>query len=289
MNTKLTALWAVAMLLVVLAATLAAAVCPVQAEALTEPVKVLSPVDVAAMVRSGAIWQLDLTSGLTVSSQSGAGDQVDEWAYGEFSRVHRLINGVLRVGECGNVVKKIWAGVLIQPGASGAPGSPGAQGAQGVPGTPGIPGVTGQPGAPGVPGYPGSMGPVGPPGMNGVTTILEQTVVTYEVHQHLEIAGYAYCGGVPQVAIQSARPAARETVGTQLGAVGYTEGSNWNIRGGEGGSSSSCATGGSAWQQQGQDQSQGQSTVVDLTQNTEVEVDNNTSLQNSIGIAVDAQ
>jgi hypothetical protein len=139
------------------------------------PTKVLSPVDVQKEAREGTIWRLDATTGLTVSTQSGSGDQVNQWDYGEFRKMHRLgADDVLRVGECGNRVIKIFAVAITSPPVcvTGPAGPPG----QTVVGPPGPPGLT----IVGPPGPPGQtvVGPPGPPGSPGVTTFVEREIVT---------------------------------------------------------------------------------------------------------------
>lgn len=201
--------------------------------------KAFVAVDFEALVRTGYLDLLNEYGGRTSSVQSRGGDQEDNWEAHQFTSLHKVVNGRLVFGACGNRVKRVEIAYHLPtptPGAPGQPGAPGGPGDQGIPGTPGSQGIPGLPGAPGGP---------GPAGANGVTTVVYVQQVVHEVHHTLGVpANYAH-NPPPQLAQQQA-PGTHTTyfpgILNGAGGLSYVEGSNWNITS----ASSSASTGGDA-------------------------------------------
>lgn len=253
--------------IVVLLAILIASVAVAQQDAqmFGGSTKAYVAVDIQALVNSGRLSALDAYNGITFSTQSKLGDQVDEWSARDiskgpndptnlyFTRLHRVSRGELVFGECGNRVKRVLVAYHLPTPIAGTPGTPGAPGGPGAQGIPGLPGTPGGPGTQGVPGIPGTPGAPGQPGANGVTTIVNIQQVEHVVHHTLGVpANYAH-NPPPQLAQQQA-PGTHTTYfpgWLNGGGLSYAEGSTTTIvtsslGGNATSASSSASTGGDA-------------------------------------------
>jgi hypothetical protein len=252
--------------------------------------KVFVPVDFKLMIAEGTIWSLDATSGITFSAQSALGEQVNVWDIGQFSKIHRLVNGRLVVGECGNAALRVMKvdKTCCPKSISGPAGQDGAPGAMGPMGPQGPAGYDGRDG------LPGPQGPQGPAGYDGVTTVRE--VIRTEVHHqnHFFVDLRPCDRPAPQVTAYATPGIRYYSAQPLLGGLSYSGGTEIVVGGstaygGAGGNSTACASaqGGNSCQSQ----TMGQTQEIVANQNTGIEVVSENNLASSIntGVAVNAE